>query len=48
MAEPKEMPFRDLTHVGPRSHEASGDGNGRHLANTIERAVLGGEPIPII
>jgi len=42
MAEPIEMPFGVLSNVGPGSHVLDEYTYGRHLANTVERSVLGG------
>jgi len=41
-AEPIEMPFGIWTRVGPRRHVLEGV-YWRHLANTIERPICGGD-----
>ena len=42
-AEPIEMPFGIWTRVGPRKHLLGEGAHGRHLANTIEPSMCGGD-----
>jgi len=42
-AEPIEMPFGICTRVGPMKHVLSGGAHRRHLANTIEPSMCGGD-----
>jgi len=42
-AEPIEMPFGIWTLVGPRKHVLGGDAHWRHLKNTIEPSMCGGD-----
>ena len=44
-AEPIEMPFAGQTCMGSGNQVLDGSTHGRHLANTIERSVLGGGAI---
>ena len=48
MAEPIEMPFGICTLVGPRKHVLGGGAHWRHLANTIEPSMCGGECRPVV
>jgi len=43
MAELIEMPFGMCTLVGPRKHVLDGGAHWRHLANTTEPSVCGGD-----
>jgi len=43
MAEPIEMPFRIWTRVGPRKNVLGMGAHWRHLANTIEPSMCGGD-----
>jgi len=43
MAKPIKMPFGIWTHVGPRKHVLRGGAHGRHLANTTEPSMCGGD-----
>jgi len=43
MAKPVEMPFRMWTRMGPKKHTLGGYADRRHLANTIELSVCGGD-----
>jgi len=42
-AEPIEMPSRVLIGVGPRKHVVDGGQYWRHLANTVEPSMCGGD-----
>jgi len=42
-AEPIEMPFGTWTRLGSRKHVLDGDVHWRHLANTIEPSMCGGD-----
>jgi len=42
-AEPIDMPFEMWTQVGPRKHVLDGGAHWRHLANTTEPSMCGGD-----
>ena len=42
-AEPIEMSFAMSTRVGPRKHVLDGSAHWRHLANTTEPSMCGGD-----
>jgi len=45
-AEPIQMPFLGSTRVGPKNRVSlHGATRGRHMANTIDRSVLGGDRV---